>query len=183
MTILVYHHANLIRKRTQNHPIMLGSVFLHWDGLYETYHRFFSHLQSQLDDCICSIQASGRHLLLGSDEEKAMTKAMKQCFPQSHHVLCRRHIEDNVKRHLRAKIGVSDEKIKEIIGDIFGENGILSCEDEYEFELAGFELEEKYNKCIPKFLPYFVRLSKSLLEFEKKTNACQYTGKTTRAKA
>ena len=57
------------------------------------------------------------------------------------------------------------EKSKEIIGDIFGENGILSCEDEYEFELAGFELEEKYNKCIPKFLPYFVRLSKSLLEF------------------
>ena len=140
VTILVYHHANLIRKRTQNHPIMLGPVFLHWDGLYQTYHRFFSHLQSQLDDCICSIQASGRHLLLGSDEEKAMTKAMKQCFPQSHHILCRRHIEDNVKRHLRAKIGVSDEKSKEIIGDIFGENRILSCEDEYEFELAGFEL-------------------------------------------
>ncbi len=175
VTILVYHQANLIRKGTQNHPIMLGPVFLHWDGLYQTYHRFFSHLQSQFDDCICSIQASGRHLLLGSDEEKAMTKAMKQCFPLSHHILCRRHIEDNVKRHLRAKIGINDSKIKEIIGDIFGENGLISCADEYEFQLAAFELEEKYSKSIPKFLPYFVRLTKSLLEFvflPSKKNNC-----------
>ena len=175
VTILVYHQANLIRKGTQNHPIMLGPVFLHWDGLYQTYHRFFSHLQSQFDDCICSIQASGRHLLLGSDEEKAMTKAMKQCFPLSHHILCRRHIEDNVKRHLCAKIGINDSKIKEIIGDIFGENGLISCADEYEFQLAAFELEEKYSKSIPKFLPYFVRLTKSLLEFvflPSKKNNC-----------
>ena len=49
--------------------------------------------------------------------------------------------------------------------EIFGENGLLSCADEYDFKLAAFELEESYSKSIPKFLPYYIRLSKSLLEF------------------
>ena len=104
-----------MRKGRNHHPIMLGPVFLHWDGLYQTYHRFFSHLQSQLDNCICSIQGSGRQFLLGSDEEKALTKAMKQCFPYSHYFLCRRHIEENIKRHLRTKIGANDKQSKEIL--------------------------------------------------------------------
>ncbi len=164
VTVLVYHQTNLICKGARNLPIMLGPVFPHWDGLYQTYHRFFSHLQSQLDNCICSIQGSGRQLLLGSDEEKAMTKATKQCFPFSHHFLCHRHIEENVKRHLRTKVGANDKTTKEIMQDIFGENGLLSC-NEYEYQLAGFELEEKYSRTIPKFLPYFSNLLKSLLEF------------------
>lgn len=41
VTMLVYHQTNLIRKGTNNHPIMLGPVFLHWDGLYQTYHPPF----------------------------------------------------------------------------------------------------------------------------------------------
>ena len=32
---------------------------------------------------------------------------MKQCFPFSHHFLCRRHIEENVKRHLRKELYLS----------------------------------------------------------------------------
>ena len=120
VTILVYHQNNLIRKGTQYHPIMLGPVYLHWDGLFTTYHPFFSHLQSQFDECICGIQTSGRHLLLGSDEEKALTKAMKQLFPSSHRFLCRRHIEENVKRYLRGKVGASDGQVKEVTRDILG---------------------------------------------------------------
>ena len=165
VTILVYHQNNLIRKGTQYHPIMLGPVYLHWDGLFPTYHRFFSHLQSQFDECICGIQASGRHLLLGSDEEKALTKAMKQLFPSSHRFLCRRHIEENVKRYLRGKVGASDGQVKEVTRDIFGQNGLLASEDEYEYQLSGFELQEKYSGSLPKFLPYFDKLLKTLLEF------------------
>ena len=40
-TTLVYQHNNLIRKGASNRPIMLAAIYLHWDGLYTTYHRFF----------------------------------------------------------------------------------------------------------------------------------------------
>ena len=146
---------NLFRKSTQNHPVMLGPVFLHWDGLYPTYHAFFSHLRSQIDDSINGIEVGGRNLLVGSDEEKALTKAIQQSFPSSHHILCRRHIEENVKRHLRRKVGANDKQIKAVMSDIFGDNGLLAADDEYEFSLVTFELEEKYCSCMPNFLPYF----------------------------
>ena len=29
---------------------MLGPVYLHWDGSYETYHAFFAHLRCKLDN-------------------------------------------------------------------------------------------------------------------------------------
>ena len=40
-TTLVYQHKNLLRKGKTNAPIFLAAIFLHWDGLYTTYHRFF----------------------------------------------------------------------------------------------------------------------------------------------
>ena len=165
VTILCYQQNNLFRKSTQNHPVMLGSVFLHWDGLYPTYHAFFSHLRSQIDDSINGIEVGGRNLLVGSDEEKALTKAIQQSFPSSHHILCRRHIEENVKRHLRRKVGANDKQIKAVMSDIFGDNGLLAADDEYEFSLVTFELEEKYCSCMPNFLPYFKKLNSTLLEY------------------
>ena len=123
---------------------MLGPVYLHWDGLYPTYHAFFSHLRSQMDDSINSIEVVGRNLLVGSDQEKALTKAIKQSFLSSHHILCRRHIEENVQRHLRSKVSANDKRTKAVMSDIFGDNGLLAVEDEYEFALTTFELEETY---------------------------------------
>lgn len=40
LTALVYQNFNMVRKGTQTAPIMLGPVFLHWDGLYPTYCEF-----------------------------------------------------------------------------------------------------------------------------------------------
>ena len=165
VTILCYQQNNLFRKTTQNHPVMLGPVFLHWDGLYPTYHAFFSHLRSQIDDSINGIEVGGRNLLVGSDEEKALTKAIQQSFPSSHHILCRHHIEENIKRHIRRKVGANDKQIKAVMSDIFGDNGLLAADDEYEFSLVTFELEEKYRSCMPNFLLYFKKLNSTLLEY------------------
>ena len=134
---------------------MLGPVFLHWDGLYPTYHAFFSHLRSQIDDSINGIEVGGRNLLVGSNEEKALTKAIQQSFPSSHHIPCRRHIEENVKRHLRRKVGANDKQIKAVMSDIFGDNGLLAADDEYEFSLVTFELEEEYCSLYAKFPSVF----------------------------
>jgi hypothetical protein len=65
-TTLVYQHNNLIRKGASNPPIMLAAIYLHWDGLYTTYHRFFLHLQSKLNVDIGGTQPS--KIVIGSDE-------------------------------------------------------------------------------------------------------------------
>ena len=35
---------------TEEPPLMLGPVYLHWDGSYETYRAFFAHLRCKLDN-------------------------------------------------------------------------------------------------------------------------------------
>lgn len=41
VTIMVFHNKNLIMKTSNAAPIMVGPAYLHWDGYYQTYHRFF----------------------------------------------------------------------------------------------------------------------------------------------
>lgn len=91
VTLTVFHNYNLIRKISNNPPIMMGPCYLHWNGTYHSYHRFFSHLQCFLDD-VAGAELSGKNLVFGSDEEKAITKAIKKCFPESQQILCTRHV-------------------------------------------------------------------------------------------
>lgn len=44
--LLILVHVMLIRKGKDNVPIFLAAIYLHWDGLYSTYHQFLSHLQA-----------------------------------------------------------------------------------------------------------------------------------------
>ena len=44
---------------------MLGPIFMHWDGNFETYHRFISHLQIKLSD------VQHHNIVFGTDEEAA----------------------------------------------------------------------------------------------------------------
>ena len=90
---------------------------------------------------------------------------MKQSFSWSHHILCRRHIEENVKRQLRGKVDANDRQTKEVMNDIFGGIGLLAVDDEYEFALLSFEAEEKYCTRMPNFFPYFKKLRGTLLEY------------------
>ena len=61
----------------------------------------------------------------------------------------------HVKRHLRGKVVADDKRAKEVINDIFGENGLLAVDNEYEFALMSFKLEEKYCSALPNLIPYF----------------------------
>ena len=151
-TILVYHNTNLIRKGTTNPPIMLGAVYLHWDGLYATYHRFLSHLQSKLGENICALQTL--NMVVGSDEA-ALTKAIKQCFPSSHHLLCTRYLQENVRKYLSDKVGANTKTQKKVLKDIFGENGLASCTKETDFDVEAIKLADEYSILILTFVKYF----------------------------
>ena len=65
---------------------MLGPVYLHWNGSYETYHAFFAHLRCTLDHInINGLEIGVGDLTVGSDEERASMKAVETCFNKQLH--------------------------------------------------------------------------------------------------
>lgn len=48
VTTMVYTNSNLLRRGKTTPPVMLGPVFLHWDGAYSTYCDFLAKIRSSL---------------------------------------------------------------------------------------------------------------------------------------
>ena len=95
VTLTVFKNTNLLRRSTQCPSLMLGPVFLHWDGSFESYQWFFSHLRTELDSNI-NTELGFCELLIGSGEEKAILKAIRQSFPHvTTQLLCEHHLEEN----------------------------------------------------------------------------------------
>lgn len=152
VTCTVFQESNLKRKGTSTNPIILGPIYLHWDGMFQTYQRFFTHLASQLDTSVCATEVSTNDLIVGTDEEKALLKAVKSSFPNAKITLCTRHLEDNFKRHLRNKIGMNEEKSKEATEDLFGKNGLVTADTSVDFLTKAKDIEEKYENDIGSYL-------------------------------
>jgi len=115
VTCIVYKNMSVTRVSTQDHPVFLGPVLLHFDGLTETYRCFFSHVAGELDGAgVCTEVLSTDNLVFGSDDEKAMVNALRTAFPTAQHVFCARHIVENVRRHLTEK-GVPVKEREEVI--------------------------------------------------------------------
>lgn len=155
VTVTVYKHPKLLRTVSLESPIMLGPVYLHWDGSYQTYHRFFSHLQGRLDTLALSgAELAISDLIVGSDEEKALTKAIQRCFSDVSLILCTRHLEENAKRQLQNKVGASHKVKMDIIKDIFGKHGLVCAEDSFTFDDSSEAIIDKCEELVPQFLPY-----------------------------
>ena len=112
-TTTVFQENKLKCKSTS--PIIMGPIYLHWDDVFHTYQRFFTHIAFMLDTTISYTLLSVNNLVIGLDEEKALVKAIKSSFPNSELTLSTRHLSENVARHLRCKVGVNDHQSKQII--------------------------------------------------------------------
>ena len=104
-------------------------MFLHSDGLKRTYDKFFSHLSRTLD-----LNGSSIEILLGTDDEKALTSSLDNNFPGSKRKLCTKHIKDNLKHHLTDKCPTDPKTRKQIIKKIFGPDGVASAESSSQFD-------------------------------------------------
>ncbi len=51
--------ANLIQKGTAHPPIMLRPIMFHYDGTYETYHQFCSHMKCALGAGVDTAESAG----------------------------------------------------------------------------------------------------------------------------
>jgi hypothetical protein len=109
-------------------------MFLHGDGKFETYLSFFSHLYGAMSSDILTTQIrTNDTLLTGSDDEKAMVKALEIAFPKSKHIYCTLHIKENVRQRM-ISIGVSDNKRKALVDMLFGPDGLSLAANEQELD-------------------------------------------------
>lgn len=88
-----------------------------------TYKDFFCHLSSCLGKDFTK-------LLIGSDDEIAMHQAIEQSFPNCIHLLCIKHLKDNLARYLTDNVGTSLGKRNSLVHNVFE---LLKCKNKSEF--------------------------------------------------
>jgi hypothetical protein len=164
VTTLVYQHPHLVRRSNRTHPIFLGPVFLHCDGQYRTYHNFFSHLKAELEGDVAAT-VFGSDLVFGSDDEKALTKALRNSFPSATHTLCVRHVKDNISRYLDKKIGVTTQVKHRLLEAIFGNGGLLEETNEDLFDARSERLCQVLRDEVPTFGRYMTEKIQTIKEY------------------
>jgi len=78
-------------------------MFLHWDGHYRTYLDFFTELQAALDGVVCSTEVRLSSNVLINSDEKGLMKALRDVFSELTHLLCVKHLRDNIIDYMRNK--------------------------------------------------------------------------------
>lgn len=73
LSAYTYKQKAVIRRETRDHPIMLGPIKLQFESDYDAYLTSLSHT-------IQKIRVT-ENIIMGSDEEKAITKAIYNCNP------------------------------------------------------------------------------------------------------
>ena len=96
VTVTCFKQTSVNRVGTENHPIFLGPMFIHDNSDFESYCHFLHQIKVKISDSPLD------KLVIGSDDEKAMVKAIRSVFPDATHVLCTffRHLEENVRDNL-----------------------------------------------------------------------------------
>jgi hypothetical protein len=130
VTVAVYKNLALHRKRTGDHPIYLGPIYLHGHSDTETYSFYFSHIAMQLMGCDVKL------LTLGSDEEASMRRCMMHAFPAAAFITCTRHLNENAIRKVDSLLGTRSQQRSQLLNGIFGDSGLAACNDLITFEDA-----------------------------------------------
>lgn len=83
-----FKFSSLHKKNSGEPPVFVGPLFLHSSSTFETFFYFLSVLRSKLFD-----DATPTCLVFGSDDEKALTRAIRAAFPNSRQALCTLHLK------------------------------------------------------------------------------------------
>jgi len=141
VTVVVYTCKAVVRNDTRSHPTFVGPMFMHWDGQYATYVEFFSAVRAMLDSAVSSTEvrmSSGA--VIGSDEEKGLTKALRDVFSDATHLLCVKHLRDNINDYMRNKCGVQQTVRNRLVAKIFDDGGLVNADDSVAYSQAAESL-------------------------------------------
>ena len=158
VTTFVYKNRRVNKKETKENPLFLGPLFLHKDASYRTYRSFFAHIAAELElpmIGMLDIRLS-KEMVIGSDNEKALTKAIENTFPEATRLLCTKHLKDNIRHYMRDNASIVRSERKQLTQMIFGENGLVNASDDYEFEERAIAIREATSRN-KKFNDYFLK--------------------------
>ncbi|VDI20421.1 Hypothetical predicted protein [Mytilus galloprovincialis] len=133
-------------------------MFLHDCSHFDTYSIFFSHLKTKFADVDTS------ELVIGSDQEGSLVKAIVKSFPEATHVLCTRHLKLNLSEKMKNGVGMHRKDRLDIEQRIFGRNGISNADDSAVFEEKCEEVEEFCKEKFPSLKGYFSTVLKPVLK-------------------
>ena len=103
----------------------------------------FSHLYAELEHSIDNIELRLHESIeFGSDDERAITKAIENSFPNAKRRLCTKHLKDNVKHYLQNRVGVNTTERNNIMSAIFGDDGLVSADDTFNFKAKSLQVKE-----------------------------------------
>ena len=103
----------------------------------------FSHLCAELEHSIDNIELRLHESIeFGSDDERAITKAIENSFPNAKRHLCTKHLKDNVKHYLQNRVGVNTTERNNIMSAIFGDDGLVSADDTFNFKAKSLQVKE-----------------------------------------
>lgn len=111
-----YKQVTVDMQSTGEPPIFMGPLYIHDNSDYETYCNFFYHLKIKLSGTDTS------RLIFSTDDEKALVNAITTSFPNSDHMLCKRHLYQNTKQKL-VDDSVDKADRQKILDLIYGDNG------------------------------------------------------------
>ena len=155
VSVTCYKQLSVVRETTKESPIFIGPVFIHDNSDFETYCHFFHHLKVKLVD------VDMNKLVVGSDDERAMVKAITTAFPEATHTLCTRHLLQNASQKLQDDAVDKREKNK-MLDMIFVTEGIINADDTICFEEKCTAFEEYCSGVTGKFETYFQQVGPTI---------------------
>ena len=130
-TPTTYLHLLLVHKKTMKSQTMLGTVAIH--------KRLNTECFNYLAASMTRAQPALRNILsIRSDGDGKIFNRMNDKFPASTWVLCKKHVEDNVRRKLTS-LGITTSNQQSFITDIFGnvensKRGLADCSSPAQFD-------------------------------------------------
>lgn len=167
VTATCYKQVSVVSDNTGDAPIFLGPLFIHDNSDFESYSNFFNHLRTKLAGTDKS------NLVFGSDEEQALVNAVITAFPESTHLLCKRHLYQNTKQKLIDDC-VDKADRQRILDMIFGNDGLINADESICFDAKSDDIEDASRELSGKFHRYFQNKLKSNLK--EKVNKPLCTG-------
>ena len=148
VTMSGYKQLAVKRDNTGEPPLFFGPMYIHDYSDFESYSTFFTHIKTKLSG------VDTRKLVIGTDDEKGMFNAITSSFPDSNHILCTRHLRQNVNQKLTdAAVDKADKYM--LLDKMFGEDGIINADDTVCFEEKCEEYESLSQSVSEPFLRIF----------------------------
>lgn len=159
VTVTVFHQLGLKTAIRKSHPVFLGPVLISTDATQKTFEWFFDSIKSNLSESVNGIALDESSLIFGSDQEKAIVKALESRWPDATRVLCDLHLSRNLKEKFRV-MGIPEKEGNALNREI--RNVLMKSTTLEEFDKVNEDLCKQIIDNFPKMSQYFLKFTEIL---------------------